>query len=169
MKSRTLLVLILCLCTQAIAQSGKDKVNTLSIKGETIKEGATVELVCASEECWTKSDKPSYTSFKLSGKFNDRNVLISVEVPVTKGSFKVRTDKDGDLQDHESLTVEIFGSNPAVDKESYEVQDEADEGVVSILHNDEKMLEGTISVKYFDSATAVKRLSASCHFLLRKN
>jgi hypothetical protein len=49
------------------------------------------------------------------------------------------------------------------------VQDEADEGVVTILHNDESKLEGTISVKYFDSATAVKRLSASCHFLLTKN
>ena len=86
-----------------------------------------------------------------------------------KGTKKIKVDKDGDPASHQKLTIEIFGSNPAVDKDTYEIQGESDEAIITIQRYDEAKgeLVGNFSVKYIDSTTGLKKLGASCRFFVQ--
>ncbi len=152
------------------AQSVKGDLNVFTMRGENFKAGVITNLKC-SEECLKVDKDGGYISFSLVGKAGERNLAVSCEVPLLKGTKKIKLDKDGDLGAHQKFTIEIFGKNPAVDKDIYEIQDEADEATINIIRIDEKSgeVEGTFSSKYMDSATGIRRLSANCHFLVKHN
>ncbi len=154
----------------AIGQNSKGSSNLLMMKGERFKDGASVQLNCEGKCCVVNKDEKHIT-FKMEGKVGDRNVIVIAEIPIIEGIKKIKLDKDGDLENHQKFTIEVFGMNPAVDKETYEIQDEADEAIFSVLHIDEikNIVDGTVSVKYFDSATDVRKLSATLHFLIPLN
>jgi hypothetical protein len=169
MKQRlTSFLLLLLLCASAVsAQETKGGTNLLMIRGEKYKEGATIVLTCTNECCTIDNEKKVIT-MTMDGKLGEKNVRVSLEVPIVTGTQKIKLDKDGDLGNNQKMTIEIFGSNPAVDKDVYEIQDEKDDAIIAIMSADEvtKKLEGTFSAKYFDSATDIKKLSATCHFLI---
>lgn len=167
---KALIYLLFLFSFSLSAQSTKEELNVLSLKGENFKDGISIELKCTAP-CITADMDGGTIAFSLNGKIGNRNVLVTAETPVLKGTKKIKVDKDGDLPNHQKLTIEIFGENPAVDKDVYEIEDPMDEATITILRYDESAgeLEGTFSSKYFDGATAIKRLSASCHFLIKQN
>lgn len=169
MKQRlTSLLLLFMICTAAtLAQETKGGTNLLMMRGEKYKEGVTIVLSCTNDCCTIDNEKKVIT-MTMDGKLGEKNVRVSLEVPIVTGTQKIKLDKDGDLGNNQKMTIEIFGSNPAVDKDVYEIQDEKDDAVVAIMNADEttKKLEGTFSAKYYDSATDIKKLSATCHFLI---
>lgn len=165
-----LILLSTFLCASfSFAQSQKD-LNTITLRGEDFKEEISTVLSCTAN-CIVVDKDAGYIAFHLTGKIGERTILVSCETPQLKGTKKIRVDKDGDLPPHQKLTIEVFGKNPAVDKDVYEIQDETDEAIINIIRVDEESgeVEGTFSSKYFDSATAIKRLSATCHFLVKQN
>lgn len=169
---RTIKIILLFLFVgqYSIAQNSKGDINVLMMRGENFKEGAMLDMTCA-PGCLKIDKEFGYFSFSLSGKIGERNVLVTGEIPVFKGSKRIKVDKDGDLGPHQKLTIEVFGDNPAVDKDSYEIQEVSDEASIVIMKCDEAtgVVEGTFSSKYFDEALGIKRLSASCHFLVSQN
>lgn len=168
-KTSLLILFILFVCAKSDAQT-KGDLNLLMMRGEKFKEGVMTELVC-STTC-LKVDKDAGTIFfSLSGKYGERNILVTGETPVLKGTKKIKVDKDGDLGPYQKLTIDVFGSNPAVDKDSYEIQEVSDEAIINIMKYDKAngVVEGTFTCKYFDEALGIKMLSATCHFLVTQN
>lgn len=153
--------------TFAIAQSQKDKVNVIAMRGENFKEEIFVELFCA-DNCVVIDKENGFIAFTLTGKIGERTIVVLAETPVMNGTKKIKVDKVGDPAAHQKLTIEIFGSNPAVDKDTYEIQDYSDEAIITIQSFDETKGEvtGNFTVKYIDSATGIKRLGATCRFLI---
>jgi hypothetical protein len=165
-----LFIFILLISAAGFSQETKGGTNLLMMRGEKYKEGVSVVLTCA-KECYKIDKEKSVLSVSMVGMLGEKNVRMSFEVPVLSDTQKIKLDKDGDLGNNQKMTIEIYGSNPAVDKDSYEIQDESDDASVVIMRIDEdkKEIEGTFSVKYFDSATDIKKLSATCHFLISMN
>lgn len=161
------LTLLFQLAFCAFTKAQKDDVNVITFRGENFKEETTVSLNCV-DNCVVIDKENGYIAFTLTGKIGERTIVVSAETPVMKGTKKIKVDKDGDMALHQKLTIEIFGSNPAVDKDSYEIQDESDEALITIQSFNESKGEiaGNFIVKYIDSATGIKRLSASCRFLI---
>ena len=153
-----------------IALSQKEELNTIFLRGEDFKEEAYAVLVC-SDNCLVIDKAVGYVAFTLKGKIGERNILITGETPLLKGTKKIRVDKDGDPNSHQKLTIEIFGENPTVDKETYEIQGESDEAIITIhkLDDAKREIAGTFSVKYIDDTSGLKRLGASCRFLIKQN
>ena len=172
MNAKTILIIFLFFISSLItnAQKPAADINVLMMRGEKYKEGVMLNVTCV-DSCLIVDKDGNYIVFTLTGTLNDRTVKISGEVPVLKGTKKIKVDSDGDLPAHQKFSIEIYGSNPAVDKDSYEIQDESDEAVVNIMRFDEEKgeVEGTFSVKYIDSATAIRRLSATSHFIISLN
>lgn len=141
----------------------------ISLRGENFKEEVITVLTCA-DNCLVIDNESGFIAFTLSGKIGERNVLVSAETPVMKGTKKIKIDKDGDPVPHQKLTIEIFGSNPSVDKDTYEIQSESDEAVITILRYDEAKgeLAGNFTAKYIDSTTGLKKLAVSCRFVIEK-
>ncbi len=149
------------------SQETKGGTNLLLMRGEKYKNGETV--LVASIDSLLKIDRTASTvSFTLEGNISKKKIRVSCETSVLEGTKKIKLDKDGDLPLNRKLTIEVYGENPALDKDIYEIQDEFDEAIINIMRIDQIKLEfeGTFSVKYFDSATDTKKLSATCHFLL---
>ena len=164
------ILVLLCFNSQLSAQTTKGDINILMMRGEKFKEGVMTELVCSST-CLKVDKDAGFLSFSLSGKYGERNINVSGETPVLKGTKKIKIDKDGDLGPYQKLTIEVFGANPAVDKDSYEIQEVSDEAIINIMKYDEEngVVEGTFTCKYFDEALGIKMLSATCHFLVTQN
>ncbi|MBP9123877.1 MAG: hypothetical protein KBF60_12085 [Ignavibacteriaceae bacterium] len=165
-----IILVLLCFSLHLSAQTTKGDINVLMMRGEKFKEGVTTELVCSST-CLKVDKDAGFLSFSLSGKYGERNINVSGETPVLKGTKKIKVDKDGDLGPYQKLTIEVFGANPAVDKDSYEIQEVSDEAIIIISKYDEAngVVEGTFTCKYFDEALGIKMLSATCHFLVSQN
>ncbi len=165
-----LTILLLFVGFESNAQTTKGDFNVLMMRGENFKEGVMVDLTCTSN-CLIVDKEAGTISFSLSGKLGERNVHVTGETPMLKGTKKIKIDKDGDLGPHQKLTIEVFGKNPAVDKDSYEVQEVSDEAIINIMRYDELKgeVEGTFSSKYFDDVLGIKKLSATCHFLVIQN
>lgn len=148
-------------------QETKGGTNLLMMRGEKYKIGETV-LVTSVDSLLKVDNGSSVVSITLIGNIKEQKIRVSCETTVLIGTKKIKLDKDGDLPLNQKLTIEVFGKNPALDKDTYEIQDENDEAVINIMRIDDvkKEVEGTFSVKYFDSATDTKKLSATCHFLI---
>lgn len=169
---KTLAIIVTSIFISAFAngQNTKGGSNLLMMKGERFKDGASVQLNCEGRCCVVYKDE-QYITFTMDGKVGDRSVNVIAEIPILEGIKKIKLDKDGDLGNHQKFTIEVFGKNPAVDKETYEIQDEADEAIFNLMHIDENrnIVDGTVSVKYFDSATDSRKLSATLHFFIPLN
>jgi hypothetical protein len=163
----SLILLFLLFADGSFAQSQKARINDLFLKGEAFKEGEHISIQCTSGKCWNY-DELSGISFTLSGTTAGKPLLLSAEIPFCKGTYKIKVDQDGDLGAHEKLELVIYGPNAPVDNVTYTVEDEMDEALVTITNADKEngILEGTLTAKFYDSATAIKRLTASCHFVL---
>ena len=168
MKNKTAGLILFFLFTKSFCFSQKDGINMISLRGENFKEEVITVLTC-NDNCLVIDNESGFIAFTLSGKIGERNILVSVETPVMKGTKKIKVDKDGDPSSHQKLTIEIFGSNPAVDKDTYEIQGESDEAIITIQRYDEakEELVGNFSVKYIDSTTGLKKLGASCRFFVQ--
>lgn len=169
MKNGTIIsvILLLMMSTLVKSQQTKGGTNLLMMRGEKYPAGETI--LVASIDSLLKIDRTASTvSITLVGNIAEKKIHVSCETPVLVGTKKIKLDKDGDLPLNQKLTIEVFGKNPALDKDTYEIQDESDEAIVNIMRIDDVKLEveGTFSVKYFDSATDTKKLSATCHFLI---
>ncbi|HNP47990.1 MAG TPA: hypothetical protein PKL85_04090 [Bacteroidia bacterium] len=81
-------------------------------------------------------------------------------MPATPGPHKLKLDKDGDQKPGEKIYLEIYGSNPAVDKVVYTLEDESDDATVTIsdISESDKIIAASFSGRFFDSATGVKRV-----------
>jgi hypothetical protein len=168
MKRATGLILFLLL-NYSFVFSQRDGMNMLSLRGENFKEEIITVLACA-DNCLVIDKESGFIAFTLTGKIGERNILVTGETPVLKGTKKIKVDKDGDPSSHQKLTIEIFGSNPAVDKDTYEIQGESDEAIITIQRYDELKgeLVGNFSVKYIDNTTGLKKLVASCRFFIQE-
>ena len=141
----------------------------MTLRGEDFKEETFAGLVC-SGNCIVIDKEAGYLAFTLTGKIGERLIVVSCETPVMKGTQKIKLDKDGDPPSHQKLTIEIFGSNPAVDKDTYEIQGELDEAIITIQSYNEELKEvaGNFAVKYIDNTTGIKKLGASCNFIIQQ-
>lgn len=163
------ILLFIFLTALSFAQKPGSSNNLIMIQGDDYKDGVSGELTCTGK-CFTVDNSTKSISFTLTGKLGEKNISVYCDVPILSGTKKIKVDKDGDAKLHQKLTIEIYGSNPAVDKDQYEIQDLSDEAIITIMKLDEKtgFLEGTFSCKYFDSSTGIKRLAATCHFKIQQ-
>ena len=103
---------------------------------------------------------------KLTGNMPTENLLLYFKNK--KGTVRIRVDEDGDLRPDQRADIEIFGSNPAVDKMLYTVEDKKDEVSVSVkqLNTSSGKIEGELNARYWDNATDSRKLSANISFSL---
>ncbi len=140
-------------------------VNTLYLKSDNIPD-RLVKLLPVKENC--SIDSQSVLRLVMEGKLSEKKVRLNLTMNYKKGLTKIRTDDDGDLSPDQKMEIEVFGSNPAVDKTTYAIEDEKDEASVTITSYDaaSRKLTGNLVVKYWDSAINMRRLNASFKFEL---
>lgn len=147
----------------------QEKLNTLYLKTDNVPD-RIVSVLPVSGQC--KADTGGVFNLTFEGKLSEKHVRLSMIFKSSKkGSTKIKTDADGDLRSDQKVDVEIYGENPAVDKTTYSIEDEKDEAAISISKYDSRtgLLEGTMNVRYWDSAMNSRRLSANIRFSLLLN
>lgn len=150
-----------CLVLSSQAQGDKKVLNQIVLSAENIPD-RTATLHCI-DHCW-RVDSLNNLVLTLEGTLRERSIRVSIIVAAKKGNTKIKIDKDGDLLTGQKLDIEIFGSNPAIDKQSYSIEDEKDEAVVTITSFDINRVSGTFYARFFDSATDTRKLTATCKF-----
>ena len=149
------------------------KAGTIILKGEDFPAEKTTELSCTdSGECVHFVDEIKKTvQLKLAAFMGDKTLNIEIEIPATMGSHKIKLDKDGDQKPGEKFYLEILGQNPAVDKVVYTLEDERDDATIIITDISEEngTLTGSFSGRFFDAATAVKRVQVNGTFFINDN
>lgn len=154
-------LLFVCLEFGVYAQGDKKLLNQIVLSAENIPDRAAM-LKCI-DHCW-HVDSLNNLVLTLEGTLRERSIRVSIIVTAKKGNTKIKIDKDGDLLIGQKLDIEIFGNNPAIDKQSFSIEDEKDEAVVTITSLDKNRVSGTFYARFFDSATDTRRLTATCRF-----
>ena len=155
------------------ARAQSSSTNVMSLKGEDFPVEKKLPLFCDTIiSCWTIHEGNKKTIFiQLVGMLDNKKTQLQIEVPAKAGTFRIKLDVDGDQKNGEKFYLEIFGKNPPVDNIVYTPEDEHDEATIHIDRFDEQEgnLSGSFSAKFFNGATAVKKVAVTGLFSLDKN
>lgn len=135
---------------------------TIALKGEDFPGEKNIPIFCKdSVACVVFKDEVKKSAVvDFVGQLDGKTLHLQIEVPATPGPHKLKLDKDGDQKPGERIYLEIYGSNPAVDKVVYTLEDESDDATVTIsdISESDKIITASFSGRFFDSATGVKRV-----------
>jgi hypothetical protein len=166
--SHLLVCIILLLGIPVRSQDAGAISGMITLRGDDFPAGKTISLQCTGPNCWTTSGTgPKQTTLHMSGVLDDKNISIEIVLPGTSGSFKLKVDKDSDPKPNEKFSMEVYGSNPAVDKVVYTIEGASDEASVQLLKVDvnKKTLEGSFSARFVDASTGNRKAVISGRFV----
>lgn len=170
MKKILLPTLLFLLPATLVAQGNLS--GMLTLRGDDFPGATTVGLQCSGASCWSVSKEGAkQTTLRMNATVGEKNITFDIAFPGTLGGHKIKVDKDGDQRANEHFTMEVSGSNPAVDKVTYTVESAGDEASVQILKMDEKKhtVEGSFSARFTDPATGNHKAVISGRFVYNDN